>query len=397
MSILELLRLALSRLRTSRLRAALTMLGVIIGVASVVALVGVGQGTTSNITSRLAGLGTNLLTISPSNTATSNTTNKLSIDDATAIAALPSIGGVAPEISTNLTVTAGRTSTTTSVVGTTAAYPMVRAYDVWQGTFLTDATAGNDLRVAVLGATTAADLGLGASDVGTQIAVGGLPFRVIGILQPKGGTGFQNPDDMVLVPIGVVQDHWVSGATVRTIGVSVGDPAQMTAASAAITALLRDRHDLAPTDTADFNVFNQTQLLDAASSISATLTLLLGGIASISLIVGGIGIMNIMLVSVRERTREIGVRKAVGARGRDILAQFLVEALTLSLLGGLIGIVLGLVVSAGIGQLAGWGFVFNPVTIVAAVLFSLAVGVVFGVWPARQAARLDPISALRYE
>jgi putative ABC transport system permease protein len=397
MSILELLRLALSRLRTSRLRAALTMLGVIIGVASVVALVGVGQGTTSNITSRLAGLGTNLLTISPSNTATSNTTNKLSIDDATAIAALPSIGGVAPEISTNLTVTAGRTSTTTSVVGTTAAYPMVRAYDVWQGTFLTDATAGNDLRVAVLGATTAADLGLGASDVGTQIAVGGLPFRVIGILQPKGGTGFQNPDDMVLVPIGVVQDHWVSGATVRTIGVSVSDPAQMTAASTAITALLRDRHDLAPTDTADFNVFNQTQLLDAASSISATLTLLLGGIASISLIVGGIGIMNIMLVSVRERTREIGVRKAVGARGRDILAQFLVEALTLSLLGGLIGIVLGLVVSAGIGQLAGWGFVFNPVTIVAAVLFSLAVGVVFGVWPARQAARLDPISALRYE
>jgi putative ABC transport system permease protein len=397
MSILELLRLALSRLRTSRLRAALTMLGVIIGVASVVALVGVGQGTTSNITSRLAGLGTNLLTISPSNTATSNTTNKLSIDDATAIAALPSIGGVAPEISTSLTVTAGRTSTTTSVVGTTAAYPMVRAYDMWQGTFLTDATADNDLRVAVLGATTAADLGLGASDVGTQIAVGGLPFRVIGILQPKGGTGFQNPDDMVLVPIGVVQDHWVSGATVRTIGVSVTDPSQMTAASTAITALLRDRHDLAPTDTADFNVFNQTQLLDAASSISATLTLLLGGIASISLIVGGIGIMNIMLVSVRERTREIGVRKAVGARGRDILAQFLVEALTLSLLGGLIGIVLGLVVSAGIGQLAGWGFVFNPVTIVAAVLFSLAVGVVFGVWPARQAARLDPISALRYE
>jgi putative ABC transport system permease protein len=397
MSILELLRLALSRLRTSRLRAALTMLGVIIGVASVVALVGVGQGTTSNITSRLAGLGTNLLTISPSNSATSNTTNKLSIDDATAIAALPSIGGVAPEISTNLTVTAGRTSTTTSVVGTTAAYPMVRAYDVWQGTFLTDATADNDLRVAVLGATTAADLGLGASDVGTQIAVGGLPFRVIGILQPKGGTGFQNPDDMVLVPIGVVQDHWVSGGTVRTIGVSVSEPSQMTAASTAITALLRDRHDLAPTDTADFNVFNQTQLLDAASSISATLTLLLGGIASISLIVGGIGIMNIMLVSVRERTREIGVRKAVGARGRDILAQFLVEALTLSLLGGLIGIVLGLVVSAGIGQLAGWGFVFNPVTIVAAVLFSLAVGVVFGVWPARQAARLDPISALRYE
>ncbi len=394
MSLRELLRLSLSRLRTSRLRAALTMLGVIIGVASVVALVGVGQGTTANITTRLASLGTNLLTISPTG---GGSTSKLTIEDADAIAKLTSIGGVAPEISTNLTVTAGSTSTTTSVVGTTPAYPTVRAYEVWQGTFLTDASLNNDLRVAVLGSTTATTLGLGAGDLGSEISVGGLPFRVIGILQPKGGTGFQNPDDQVLVPIGAVQKYFVGGDTVRTIGVSVSDPAQMTAASAAITTLLRDRHALAATDTADFNVFNQTQLLAAASSISATLTLLLGGIASISLVVGGIGIMNIMLVSVRERTREIGVRKAIGARGRDILAQFLVEALTLSLLGGLIGIVIGLVVSAGIGQLAGWGFQFNPSTVAAAVVFSLAVGVVFGVWPARQAARLDPITALRYE
>jgi putative ABC transport system permease protein len=393
MSLRELLRLSISRLRTSRLRAALTMLGVIIGVASVVALVGVGQGTTSNITSRLAGLGTNLLTISP----TGGGDSTLTLGDADAIAALTGIAGVAPEISTNLTVAAGTKTATTAVVGTTPAYTSVRAYDVWQGTFLTDVSTAQDLRVAVLGATTATTLGLGASDIGSQISVGGLPFRVIGILQAKGGTGFQDPDDQVIVPIGVVQKYFVGGDTVRTIGVSVADPAGMTTASTAITALLRDRHELAATDTADFNVFNQTQLLEAASSISATLTLLLGGIASISLIVGGIGIMNIMLVSVRERTREIGIRKAVGARRRDILAQFLVEALTLSLLGGLIGIVVGLVVSAGIGQLAGWGFQFNPTTIIAAVLFSLAVGVVFGVWPARQAARLDPITALRYE
>jgi putative ABC transport system permease protein len=393
MSLRELLRLSLSRLRTSRLRAALTMLGVIIGVASVVALVGVGQGTTSTITSRLAGLGTNLLTISPSGGGDST----LTLDDADAIAAMTGIAGVAPEISTNLTVSAGTKSSTTAVVGTTPAYPSVRAYTVWQGTFLTPVSTDKDLRVAVLGATTATTLGLGASDIGSQISVGGLPFQVIGILQAKGGTGFQDPDDQVIVPIGVVQKYFVGGDTVRTIGVSVADNAGMTAASTAITALLRDRHELAATDTADFNVFNQTQLLEAASSISATLTLLLGGIASISLIVGGIGIMNIMLVSVRERTREIGIRKAVGARRRDILAQFLVEALTLSLIGGLIGIVVGLVVSAGIGQLAGWGFQFNPTTIVAAVLFSLAVGVVFGVWPARQAARLDPITALRYE
>jgi len=395
MSILELLRLSLSRLRTHRLRAALTMLGVIIGVASVVALVGVGQGTTSNITTQLAGLGTNLLTISPTGGGASSST--LTLDDVAAIGKVASIGGVAPEITTNLTVSAGAKSATTTVVGTTPAYPAVRAYEMWQGSFLTDPSIANDLRVAVLGATTATTLGLGASDLGTEISVGGLPFRVIGILQAKGGTGFQDPDDQVLVPIGTVQKYFVGGDTVRTIGVTVSDPSQMTAASADITALLRERHDLAATDTADFNVFNQTQLLDAASSISATLTLLLGGIASISLIVGGIGIMNIMLVSVRERTREIGIRKAIGARGRDILAQFLVEALTLSLLGGLIGIVLGLLVSAGIGQLAGWAFAFNPLTIAAAVLFSLAVGVIFGVWPARQAARLDPITALRYE
>jgi len=395
MSLGELLRLSLSRLRTHRLRAALTMLGVIIGVASVVALVGVGQGTTTNITNRLAGLGTNLLTISP--TGGGGGTSTLTLGDADAIAELAAIGGVAPEISTNLTVLAGAESADTTVVGTTPAYPTVRAYDVWQGTFLTGVSLENDLRVAVLGATTATTLGLGASDLGTEISVGGLPFRVIGILQPKGGTGFQDPDDQVIVPIGAVQKYFVGGDSVRTIGVSVSDQAQMTAASAEITTLLRDRHELAATDNADFNVFNQTQLLEAASSISETLTLLLGGIASISLIVGGIGIMNIMLVSVRERTREIGIRKAIGARGRDILAQFLVEALTLSLLGGLIGIVVGLAVSAAIGQLAGWGFTFNPVTIAVAVLFSLAVGVVFGVWPARQAARLDPISALRYE
>jgi putative ABC transport system permease protein len=394
MNALELLRLALSRLRTSRLRAALTMLGVVIGVASVVALVGVGQGTTASITSRLAGLGTNLLTISPTGGATGGS---LTLDDATAIAGVDGVAAVAPELQTSVTISAGTKSTTTSVVGTSADYALVRAYDVWQGSFLTGATVDRGLRVAVLGATTATDLGLDASSIGSTISVSGLPFEVLGILQPKGGSGFQNPDDQVLVPLAAVSKYFVAGDTVRTIGVSVTSDDQMTAVTTAITALLRDRHELAATDAADFSVFNQTQLLDAASSISGTLTLLLGGIASISLIVGGIGIMNIMLVSVRERTREIGIRKAVGARGRDILAQFLIEALTLSLLGGLIGIVLGLAVSALIGQLAGWGFQFNPTTVAAAVLFSLAVGVVFGVWPARQAARLDPISALRYE
>jgi len=251
--------------------------------------------------------------------------------------------------------------------------------------------------VFVPAATVADNLGLDASAVGSQVTIDGLPFQVIGITQPKGGAGFADPDDQVVVPVGVVRKYFVAGDTVRTVGVSVASVDQMADVKASIEALLRDRHDLAATATDDFSILDQSQLLDTANSIAGTLALLLGGIASISLIVGGIGIMNIMLVSVRERTREIGIRKAVGARSRDILAQFLIEALTLSLIGGLIGIVIGLGASAGIARLGGWTFVVSPAIVALAVLFSLAVGVIFGVWPARQAARLDPISALRWE
>jgi putative ABC transport system permease protein len=396
MSALELLRLALSRLRTNRLRAALTMLGVIIGVASVVALVGVGQGTTSRITDDLASLGTNLLTVSPTEQNQDGSTS-LSLEDATAIAEVPGVAGVAPEVSTSQEVSAGDESTTTTIVGTTSAYADVRAYTVWQGSALTPVSVDRELRVAVLGKSTADDLGLGEDAIGTEISIGGIGFTVIGILQPKGGSGFEDPDDQVLVPVAAVQKYFVGGDSVRSIGVSVDSAADMDTTNARITALLRERHDLAATDDDDFEIFDQTQLLAAASSISGTLTLLLGGIASISLVVGGIGIMNIMLVSVRERTREIGIRKAIGARALDILAQFLVEALTLSLLGGLLGVALGLGVSALIAQVAGWSFAFTPTTLIAAVMSSLLVGVVFGVWPARRAARLDPIAALRYE
>jgi putative ABC transport system permease protein len=395
MSPLELVRLALSRLRTARVRAALTMLGVVIGVASVVALVSVGKGTTSQITSRLNGLGTNLLTISP--TGRNGATTTLTLDDANAIAQIDTVAAVAPELQTQAVVAAGRTTTTTSIIGTSSAYASVRAYDVWQGTFLTDTTVASSLRVAVLGATVADALGLDATAIGTQVSIGGLPFEVIGILQPKGGSGFQDPDNEVLVPIGVVQKYFVGGNQVRTIGVSVASADAIQSARDLITNLLRTRHGITATASDDFSIFDQAQLLDAATSISGTLTLLLGGIASISLLVGGIGIMNIMLVSVRERTREIGIRKALGAKARDILSQFLIEALTLSLIGGLIGIAFGLAVSALIGRVAGWGFSIDPGTMAIATLFSLVVGVVFGVWPARQAARLDPIAALRYE
>jgi putative ABC transport system permease protein len=403
MNALDLVRLAISRLRSSRLRAALTMLGVIIGVASVVSLVAVGQGATAGITKQLQSLGTNLLTVNPGRVTTGATrgaagsSTSLTLEDASALAEIDGVAAVAPELSTQKIVVGGTTNTTTTIVGTTASHATVRNETIWQGSYLTDASVELGLRVAVLGSTTATDLGLGSDAVGADITIGGIPFRVIGVLQAKGGAGPTNQDDQVLVPVSVVRDYFVGGTSVRTIGVSVASASQMDQVYAEITSTLEGRHNIASGGSDDFTIFDQAQLLGAVSSVSTLLTVLLAGIASISLVVGGIGIMNIMLVSVRERTREIGIRKAIGARSRDILFQFLIEALTLSLLGGAIGIVVGLLVSAGIGQVAGWGFVFSPMTIVVAAGFSAVVGVVFGVWPARQAARLDPIAALRYE
>jgi putative ABC transport system permease protein len=405
MRLLELVRLAVSRLGTSRVRSALTMLGIIIGVASVVALVAVGQGASSGITSRINSLGTNLLTINAGASVSGFTrgaagsATTLTLDDATAVSALTGVAAVSPELSTSKFVVNGTENTTTTILGTNQTYAEVRAYTVWQGRMLTDTSVEQALRVAVVGATTADDLGLDASSIGKDITIGGIPFQVVGILQAKGSTTSTSADDEILIPVSTLKKYFTgsSSSGVRSIGVSVATAGEMETVKAEITTLLEDRHNIAATGTDDFSVADQTQLLSTATSVYSLLTVLLAGVASISLVVGGIGIMNIMLVSVRERTREIGIRKAIGAKNRDILLQFLVEALVLSILGGLIGIALGLVASAVIGQLAGWGFVFNPATLLAATLFSLVVGVVFGVWPARQAARLNPIAALRFE
>ena len=405
MRLIELVRLAVSRLGTSRVRSALTMLGIIIGVASVVALVAVGQGASSGITSRINSLGTNLLTINAGASFTgfvrgaSGSATTLTLDDASAVAAISGVAAVSPELSTSKFVVSGTENTTTTILGTNQNYTSVRAYSIWQGRMLTDTAVEQSLRVAVLGSTTAEDLGLDATSIGKDITIGGIPFQVVGILQSKGSTTSTSADDQILIPVSTLKRYFTGTAStgVRSIGVSVATATQMETVKAEITTLLETRHNIASTASDDFTVADQTQLLSTATSVYSLLTVLLAGVASISLVVGGIGIMNIMLVSVRERTREIGIRKAIGAKNRDILAQFLVEALVLSILGGLIGIVIGLVASALIGQIAGWGFVFNPTTLVAATLFSLVVGVVFGVWPARQAAKLNPIAALRFE
>ena len=400
MKLADLLQLALSRLSTGKLRTALTMLGVIIGVASVVALVSVAQGATKGISDRLQNLGTNLVTVSPGFTRTGATrgaigsATTLTLDDSNALTSLTGVAAVAPQLTTNKLVVAGSQNETARIVGTTPGYLSVFAYQMWAGSFINEAAIDNKLRVAVIGATTADNLSLTEASVGTTINIGGLPFVLIGILQPKGGTG--NSDDQIVVPFSTVRELFVGSNSVSSIGLSAKSQEDIAAVTSEITATLEQRHNIT-TGVDDFNITSQAQLLGTVSSVSDVLTILLAGIASISLLVGGIGIMNIMLVSVRERTREIGIRKAIGARGRDILSQFLVEALALSLAGGFIGILVGVVASLAIGTYAGWGFVFNPGTVVVAVGFSLLVGIIFGVWPASQAARLDPVVALRYE
>ena len=402
MSLSDLLHLALGRLGTGKLRTALTALGVIIGVASVVALVSVAQGATKGISDRLQSLGTNLVTVNPGFTRGTGATRgsfgsatTLTIDDASAISGLAGVQYVAPELTTNKLVIAGTLNETARIIGTSPAYLSVFAYDMWTGSFINQASLDHNMRVAVIGATTADNLSLTDTSIGSTIYIAGLPFELVGILQSKGGTG--TADDQVIVPLTTARELFVGTSSVSAIGLSATSEDQITTVSGEITALLEQRHGIASGASDDFSIVTQAQLLGTVSSVSDVLTFLLAGIASISLLVGGIGIMNIMLVSVRERTREIGIRKAIGARGRDILSQFLVEALALSLAGGVIGIGIGVLASFAIGVYAGWGFVFSPITVVVALGFSLIVGIVFGVWPASQAARLDPVVALRYE
>lgn len=405
MNILENIRNALGAINSNKMRSGLTMLGIIIGVASVVLLVAIGQGAQASVTSQIQNLGTNLISISPGSPSQTNVrfggggaSTVLKATDSDAIRAhVTGLSGIEPELTGRQQVIQGSQNTNTSIIGTTPDYLTVRNASVEYGSFITQQNINAMDKVAVLGSQTFATLFPNDPNViGKDIRIGNNIFTVIGIMKAKGGQGATNQDDRILVPLTTMQQRVTGQASLSSISVSVTDQKDMEKIQQLITAVLLNEHGITDTTKQDFTVLNQADAVETLNSVTGTFTLLLGGIAAISLLVGGIGVMNIMLVSVSERTREIGIRKAIGAKKFDIMLQFLVEAVVLSVLGGVIGIILSLI-GSWIATLYGVTAIIAVSSIVLAFLFSVAVGVFFGMLPAYHAAKLKPIQALRYE
>ena len=403
-------RVALRALRVNKLRSALTMLGIIIGVAAVIAMVGVGAGAQARVAEQIQSLGSNLIiALSGSSNAAGvrlGQGSQLTIteEDAAAIAReVPAVQVAAPSSRGNAQVVYGNLNWSTGIQGVTAEYFEARDWPVEVGRPVLQEDVDGATKVALLGQTTALNLFGDADPIGQIIRIKKVPFTVVGLLSRKGQNSWgQDQDDVILVPLSTAKKKvlGVSQANARSVGsisIKVRAGEDMTDAEAQIRELLRQRHRLQPYQDDDFWLRNLSEVLQTQEESSKVMTYLLAAIASVSLLVGGIGIMNIMLVSVTERTREIGLRMAVGARARDILTQFLVEAVTLSLIGGVIGILLGVGGSNAISALAEWRTVLAPSAIVLAFGFSAAIGIFFGFYPARKASRLDPIEALRYE
>ena len=391
-------------------RSGLTVLGIVIGIASVIALLAVGQGSTNSITASIESIGANLLVVTPGFqrfagpvSAGRGSARTLTVDDAQALTTLNNIVAIAPELDGRYQIVATAGNTNVSVIATTSSYTAVRNIQTGEGSFVTDQDVQNATRVAVLGPTAASDLfgdptQGGEDPLGQTIRIRGLVFTVIGVTKTKGGTGFNNPDDAVYVPLTSAQRFLAGQASyLSSINIEASTQNAMTQVQTDITDLLLTRHKITNSAQADFSVINQADLASTASSTTRTLTLLLAAIAGISLVVGGIGIMNMMLTTVTERTREIGLRKAIGARKRDVTLQFLVEAVVLTLISGVIGVVLGWLVSVAVTKFANLHTSVTWQSIVLAFGVSAVIGIVFGFYPARRAAGLNPIEALRYE
>jgi len=393
-------------LSANKSRSALTILGIVIGIASVIAMISVGQGATQSISKNIESLGTNLLVVQPGSARQagnivrggSGSASTLTMNDANEIKTVADIDAVAPTVSSRKQVTAKGLNTNTSINGIDENYFSIKNVVIENGLAITEKNISSRSKVAVLGPTTVIDLfGEGVNPVGQKIRINNQEFSIIGTTVAKGGTGFGSSDDLIYIPITTAQQYITGSQTVNNINIQVSTAEMMTVVQQQVQELLLQRHRISDPLNADFSIMNQADLLSSVSSIAGTMTLLLGAIGGISLLVGGIGIMNMMLTTVTERTREIGLRKSLGATSNDVSAQFLAESVALTFIGGVIGIIVGWLASLAIAKFGGLTTVVNIFSITLSFGVSALIGIVFGYYPARRAARLDPIEALRYQ
>jgi putative ABC transport system permease protein len=405
MNLAGLIHVGLQALSRNRMRSALTVLGIVIGVAAVIATLAIGQGARAAVQAQIRALGANVMTVVPGTVTAGGARSgmgsitTLTVEDAAAIRSeCPAVEAVAPMVRTVAQMVAGNQNWSTQVQGTTADFTIIRQWPVESGVFITDSDVRGAAKVCVIGKNVAQQLFGDADPVGQTVRIKDIPFRVVGVLAFKGGQGMGgNQDDVALVPLTTAQRKLIGITYVNSISLSAVSESAVNEASTQITDLLRQRHRIRPGADADFFIYTQLDIANSAEATSKVMTMLLASIAAVSLLVGGIGIMNIMLVSVTERTREIGIRRAIGARRRDILLQFLVEASFLALAGGALGVLLGVGSATVITQIARWPTLIQPGAVALAFGFASMVGVFFGFYPARRASRLDPVDALRYE